>query len=704
VDGEAVGAVVLKPLARAIADGDHLYGVIRGSMLNAGGRTNGYTVPNPSAQERAISEALRRAGVSPRMVSYVEAHGTGTELGDPIEISGLTRAFERETHERQFCALGSAKSNIGHCERAAGIAGLIKVLLQMRHRELVPSLHASTPNPRIDFRNTPFVVQQALGPWARPRVLVDGSLQEVPRIAGLSSFGAGGANAHLVVEEYADERGAPAESGGPALIVLSARTERDLEERARQLVALIEDEPLGDEALADVAYTLQVGREAMEERLGIIAGSVEALREALVAFGRGERPAACRRGRAAPGDGGEADPGEGRKRIVPWGTGALEAGLSAWLEGRRVDWSQLHQGRRPRRISLPTYPFAGERFWAPAQRGRAGVRALAPGMTAKETPSAPATPEVAAKGKEAGRPVRLKEPGVVGGAPAAALGARAEVRGRPQVRLRPLPPPLASRPPPEGEGRQPLASGALEATPVVPSTPEPMRTALAPRAKKVEASGAAELRPPRRAVEAQARPEAPPAPGREGVVPSLRDELTASLAKALYMEPGDVELDKKFVDMGLDSIVGVEWIKALNKTLGTSLKATIVYDHPSIRSFERFLKGELGRERSVGPIEVDAPRPGDGEQPVEVEQPSSASGEQTRPPPASQSRHRDKSPSRSARSLRELLLQVQQGEVSVEEASRLHFELRRLDQGGASLGGNMSCVLSEVRSAGGSDV
>ncbi|WP_199825783.1 polyketide synthase, partial [Xanthomonas citri] len=141
VPGEGVGVALLKPLARAEADGDAIHGVIRATAINHDGKTNGYTVPNPLAQRDLIATALARAGIPARAVSYVEAHGTGTQLGDPIEITGLTQAFA--TDERQFCAIGSAKSNIGHCESAAGIAGLTKVLLQMRHGQLVPSLHAA---------------------------------------------------------------------------------------------------------------------------------------------------------------------------------------------------------------------------------------------------------------------------------------------------------------------------------------------------------------------------------------------------------------------------------------------------------------------------------------------------------------------------------------------------------------------------------
>ena len=236
VPGEGVGVVVLKRLAEAERDGDHIYGVIRGSALNHGGKTNGYTVPNPQAQASLIRGALAEAKTEARHISYIEAHGTGTKLGDPIEIAALNQAFQGETEEKQYCAIGSVKSNIGHCESAAGIAGLTKVLLQMQHGQLVPSLHAERLNPYIEFEKSAFVVNRELRAWERP--VVDG--REQPRIAGVSSFGAGGSNAHVIVEEYVareEERGSTREE---VVMVLSARTEEQLKEKARELVEWIE--------------------------------------------------------------------------------------------------------------------------------------------------------------------------------------------------------------------------------------------------------------------------------------------------------------------------------------------------------------------------------------------------------------------------------------------------------------------------------
>jgi 3-oxoacyl-(acyl-carrier-protein) synthase len=201
VPGEGVAAVLLRPLDRALADGDRVLAVLAGSAVNHGGRTSGYSVPNPVAQSRLVSAALFRAGVSAAEVSYVEAHGTGTALGDPIELSGLNVPFRRHGSTEGACALGSVKSNIGHLEAAAGIAGLVKIVLQLRHRELVPTLHASRPNPQLDLEGSPFRLQRELSAW---------KADVGPLTAGLSSFGAGGANAHVVVRALDDDNPAAA--------------------------------------------------------------------------------------------------------------------------------------------------------------------------------------------------------------------------------------------------------------------------------------------------------------------------------------------------------------------------------------------------------------------------------------------------------------------------------------------------------------
>ncbi|HEU4887433.1 MAG TPA: SDR family NAD(P)-dependent oxidoreductase [Thermoanaerobaculia bacterium] len=366
VPGEGVGAVLLKRVEDAVRDGDHIYAVIKGGALNHGGKTNGFTVPNPNAHAALIGAAIDNSGISPRTISYLEAHGTGTELGDPIEISGLTNTFRKHTADRQFCAIGSVKSNIGHLEGAAGIAALTKVVLQLQHKQLVPSLNAAETNPLIDFRNSPFALQQELAEWKKPAVTVPDGLHEYPRRAGISSFGAGGANAHLIVEEYESAGGEnDVRHSGPVLIPLSAKTEDRLEASVLKLLAFCRrGEHLN---LRDVAYTLQTGRQAMEWRAAFVARDVADLSAKLESFSSGADAAGCYRDRAKRGNeivtvfGSDDDLKEAVARWIA--KQKLDKLAELWTKGLEVDWMMMYGDRPPRRTPLPTYPFAGERYW-----------------------------------------------------------------------------------------------------------------------------------------------------------------------------------------------------------------------------------------------------------------------------------------------------------------------------------------------------
>lgn len=245
VPGEGIGVLILKPLAQAIEDHDHIYGIIKGTSVNHGGNTNGFTVPSLNAQADLIADCLEQAQVSPEEISYIEAHGTGTSLGDPIEIAGLSKAFENHTSKKQYCAVGSVKANIGHLEAAAGIAGVTKVLLQMKHKVLVPSIHAEQGNPNIDFSTTPFYVQKDVREW-HPSYYDEDKQPSRPRYAGVSSFGAGGANAHVIIEEYTDVHKLNVQSndseGGSCLFVLSAHSKQALKDYSRKLVSYIDEQ------------------------------------------------------------------------------------------------------------------------------------------------------------------------------------------------------------------------------------------------------------------------------------------------------------------------------------------------------------------------------------------------------------------------------------------------------------------------------
>ncbi len=395
VPGEGVGAVLLKPMSKAVADGDHIYGIIKGTAINHGGRTNGYTVPNPNAQASVIERAFEEAGINPRTVSYIEAHGTGTALGDPIEIAGLTKAFQKHTNDKHFCAIGSVKSNIGHCESAAGIAGLTKVLLQFQHQQLVLSLHSKLLNPHIDFSNTPFAVQQNAVQWKRPRIQMGGRVEECPRRAGISAFGAGGSNAHIVVEEYipqeTEECQPTVTTNNPVMVVLSAKSKEQLKVKAEELLCMIGQGKLTDSHLIDMAYTLQVGREAMEERLAVITGSILELEEKLKEFLEGQEGiAAVYRGQAN---------GHNEALAVFTGDDELQEAIGKWIrrrkysklmelwvKGLKFDWNEFYGEVKPRRISLPTYPFARERYWAPVAKAASGSASGLPDRSSAHSP------------------------------------------------------------------------------------------------------------------------------------------------------------------------------------------------------------------------------------------------------------------------------------------------------------------------------
>jgi acyl transferase domain-containing protein/tryptophanase/pimeloyl-ACP methyl ester carboxylesterase len=367
VPGEGVGAILLKSLSAALADGDDIWAVIKGSALNAGGKTSGYTVPNPNAQANLIQTALRRAGVDPRTISYVEAHGTGTELGDPIEIAGLARAFRSPKGPAGHCAIGSIKSNIGHLEAAAGIAGLTKVLLHIRHRRLAPTIHLTSLNPKIDLRDTPFEPQTSLAEWSRPVLDLGDGEQAYPLRAGVSSFGAGGANVHVIVEECVRKRLAspPPDLGTSVehLFVLSAPDRERLLAHAGGVSAFLSSAP--NLTLPELAYASQVGRRAFDARLAIVAGSLTEVTESLRVFSDGKVSAAV----VAPtqGEGASGPPRPVMNAGIPVDQLLEKRDLrllaATWAGGATIDWRVLWPAPTPRRAAFPTLPFRRKRYW-----------------------------------------------------------------------------------------------------------------------------------------------------------------------------------------------------------------------------------------------------------------------------------------------------------------------------------------------------
>ncbi|CAM2069823.1 SDR family oxidoreductase [Sulfidibacter corallicola] len=286
--GDGAGAVLLKRLEDALRDGDTLHAIIKGSAMNNDGRDKiGFTAPSIEGQTNVIAMAQAIAGVSPETVSYVEAHGTGTKLGDPIEMEALTRAFRMGTEARGRCAVGSVKTNIGHLDAAAGIAGLLKTVLMLKHRTLVPSLHFQEINPQIPLAESPFEIQTRCEAW---------SAGSTPRRAGVSSFGIGGTNVHLVLEE-APEPKPVQEANGPWLLPLSAKTASALASSATALANHLRALPHLN--LGDVAHTLRVGRQPLAHRAVAVAADRDHLLARLDRIGSGSS-AALRTSESAP--------------------------------------------------------------------------------------------------------------------------------------------------------------------------------------------------------------------------------------------------------------------------------------------------------------------------------------------------------------------------------------------------------------------
>ncbi|MBD8525894.1 SDR family NAD(P)-dependent oxidoreductase [Pseudomarimonas arenosa] len=352
VRGEGVGTLMLKSLRAAQRDGDDIYAVIKGAAENHGGRTTSLTAPNPNAQAAVILRAIEDAGIDFQRVGYIECHGTGTELGDPVEISGL-KAVARElldadaTAEKQIaapCYLGSIKSNIGHLEYGAGVVGMIKLILQIRHKKIAKSLHCDTISPLIDLKRTPYRIAQQAVDWEVP--------SGQTRIGGVSSFGFGGVNAHVVIEEYVDPgSGSSAEStDNEQLLVFSARSAETLHATLRAYPEFLARTDRSADTLQRIAHTLQTGRASMQERVAFVVRSIDEFDELLKGFLEEKDDFYHRkvyRGSSKTGSGDKLDIGDTQagqeflRRLVE--TGEIGKIAELWVNGAKLDWQILRR-------------------------------------------------------------------------------------------------------------------------------------------------------------------------------------------------------------------------------------------------------------------------------------------------------------------------------------------------------------------------
>ena len=358
VPGESVSAILLKPLKEAIKDHDYIYGVVKASGINHDGQSNGYMAPNPYAQSSLVKSVLKMANMSARDISYIEAHGTGTPIGDPTEINALTSAFADTTNEKQFCSIGSIKTNIGHSEGAAAIVGIIKVLLQMKHQQLVPSRYADDVSKAIDFSQTPFVLQDKLSRWQRPVVVENGMKKEIARIGGISSFGAGGANGHIILEEFEQNVSIQQEEKTVQIIPISAKSEEQL----RTYVTELKEFVLKNKNkinLSSLAYSLQVEKDDFEHKVAFITDDIDQLLNYFSCYIDGQINSSFIRTSHVRTSTQYAnlavlDHQEGYDK--------MSTVANLWLEGKVIKWNDLMD--EPKELlHLPHYPFLMKRYW-----------------------------------------------------------------------------------------------------------------------------------------------------------------------------------------------------------------------------------------------------------------------------------------------------------------------------------------------------
>ena len=391
VGGSGVSIVVLKPLEEAIEDGDFIYAVIKGTAINNDGHTKvNFTAPSVEGQSQVIQDAIEDSGVNPREITYVEAHGTGTKLGDPIEIEALTQAYRAHTKDRGFCAIGSVKTNIGHTDTAAGCAGLIKVIQMLQHQQIPPSLHYTKPNPHIDFEQSPFYVNRKLTDWPG---------RNNSRKAAVSSFGIGGTNAHVILEQAPKLKQKRQIKRNWFLVILSARTKTTLAKVKTNLISYLRR--VNDMTLEDVAYTLQIGRKAFCRRLAILVQGNSDLIKALSKyenemtsdhFDSSQNSTNLdqleqevnlllfrQHKRIASGDYGTLsrllqEKLQQLNGLIKLGDNVhndaeyvvLNILMKLWLHGAGIKWQWLYGKGDCHRVPLPTYPFEHQHYWIDA--------------------------------------------------------------------------------------------------------------------------------------------------------------------------------------------------------------------------------------------------------------------------------------------------------------------------------------------------
>ena len=503
VRGEGAVVMLLKPLDKAQKDGDEILGIIKSAEVNHGGYSGGVTVPNPFQQQKLITNAYKQANIPIETVSYIEAHGTGTKLGDPIEVKALSDAFgqmQKDESLSKWCGLGSVKTNIGHLEAASGIAGLLKVLLAMKNQYLPATLNFQTLNPHIELENSPFRIQKEGEVWE--------PLTNEPLRAGVSSFGIGGTNAHVVVEAYdKNPKLDPNECMQlPAYVfVLSALNKESLERYAHEIYNWIQKQETIQ--LASFAYTLQTAKEEFAERLAFTYKDHKDLLIKLQSFLLKEEKASV----LYFAENTKQHKEDLKETIAKQYIAAqnYEALALFWSKGGTVNWEQLYDKGQISKIALPTYQFIKKRFWI-------------------------------------GKEIRRKENQI----------------------------------PPMIHSDELLRQAIL--------TPQ-QNVDIAMEPKKIFTENKIKLVPVNQIPTIESK-VASVSPDQGLTLEDIELQLAQILADLLYLEKDEISIDQTFVELGLDSILGVEFTKNINKTLGLSLNTAKLYSYPSVKELASALK------------------------------------------------------------------------------------------------------------------
>ncbi len=378
--GEGVGAVLLKPLNRALDDGDYIYAVIKGSAVNQDGSSNGLTAPNPAAQEDVILRAWKDAAIDPETITYIEAHGTGTKLGDPIEISGIEKAFRNYTNKKQFCAIGAVKTNIGHLDHAAGIAGLIKAILCLKNKKIPQNLHFKNPNKKINFIESPVFINDKTTEW---------NTNGFPRRCGISSFGLAGTNCHVVLEEAPEsEITCSKQINNKFVFPLSVKYKEGLRDLIYKYIEFINKNPQID--FESMCYTASTGRMHYNYRLVIMAENIDELKAKLQklsvkGFETTEEQNTYYQEHTIVNDQkqykAETEITENEKKQLSLTAKAKITELKnddneniikdicqLFVKGADIEWEKMFFGAKPAKINLPVYPFMKKRCWVESKK------------------------------------------------------------------------------------------------------------------------------------------------------------------------------------------------------------------------------------------------------------------------------------------------------------------------------------------------